>query len=352
MRFAPFCAGRTDEDLPAMNGPRLGRRRFLLGAAAAALAPCVRPAPAGAADAVWVGRDRWLFPAWESLTDPGDAAIGATLDLIRSADAMFASRGVGLLVAVVPFKARYYESELPAGMVLGEQVKSRYARVLEWLGQRGIRTVDLDAAIRTVATGDQTIYYHTDQHWTAWSAEAAALACAGELRKGRQLTGDAGGGDKLGSWMTEKHLGDLTTLLPKAEQANLGDETYIIRQPYNADLRAQNIQSGNDLLPAGDIPVHVVGNSFSRPNWGLPQRLSNALDRPVGLTWLRGDVGPWQIMLNYVESAKFKTPPNAIVWQLNEGQLPFGPTAPNYWFAASQMAPDVWLSRMKIALGG
>jgi alginate O-acetyltransferase complex protein AlgJ len=326
----------------------MGRRRFLIGTAAASLVlgAGVRAAPAAATEFVWIGKNRWLFPAWESLSDPGDAALSRSLDLIERAASMFSERGVGLLVAVVPFKARYYESELPDGMALAESVKSRYARILAWARQRGITAVDLDAAILPVATGDQTIYYHTDQHWTSWSAEAAGVACADAIGANWQLGGVPGGGAKLGKWMSGKRLGDLTSLLPKERQAEIGDETYVVRQVYAAELAGR---STDGLLPAGSFPVHVVGNSFSR--WGLPQRLSNALDRPVALTWLPGDIGPWQIMLGYVESPKFKKPPIAIVWQLNESLLPFGPWAPNCWTGVAQMQPEVWLARMKAAIG-
>ena len=44
-----------------------------------------------------------------------------------------------------------------------------------------------------------------------------------------------------------------------------------------------------------------------QPYLGFPQKLSNAIDNPVGLTWTFGNVGPWKTLLNYLESPAFKS---------------------------------------------
>jgi alginate O-acetyltransferase complex protein AlgJ len=357
-----------------MTDTRASRERFLRTAAASALAlGALRPRSAPAADApapvasaaagaaapapspaatpgiVIIGKDKWLFAAWDHLDDPEDAKIQTQLDLVAKARDLFATKGIQLMYLAVPMKARFYQNLLPDGTVMSEGVKSRYGRLLQWCAQRKLMTVDLNAIIAPVGgVSGQTVFYQTDQHWTAWSAEAAGAAIAEFITKNIQLPKANGGGSHLNPWETEHRVGDLTELLPKDQQAQYGLQAYVVREPGGSDLAHQN-QQGNDLL-VPDPAIRVVGNSFCRPDWGLPQKISNVLNRPVGLTWLRGDTGPWKILLNYVESPDFKKKPSLIVWQFPEAQMADGPMSPGWWFESSLMTPEQWLDRMTAAV--
>ena len=134
---------------------------------------------------------------------------------------------------------------------------------------------------------------------------------------------------------------ELADLLPPEKKKAVGKDHFFVRQAGN----------NKDLLDSAPSLVQVVGNSMVQPYLGFPQKLSNAIDNPVGLTWTFGNVGPWKTLLNYLESPAFKSAKiKALVWQFNEGQMMNGPNAATQWDAASIMAEDAWLARLDKAL--
>lgn len=327
----------------------LTRRRLLAGAAlASALAVAGAAAPAAAQSAsggttLIIGKDGWLFPGWESLTVLDRAGITANVGLIKDAKAALAARGVTLITLVVPLKARFYAARLPDGTSLSADVAGQYDFILDELKKAGIDTLDLRPTLKSVETGRQTSFYRADYHWTAWSSEAAADAVAAFIKTKVPKLAGAPGGDKLGEWVTQRHLGDLAErFLPPDQQKQVGPDLYTVRTPPAAKA---------SLLDSGPAPVHVVGNSFVQPYLGFPQKLSNGLDRPVSLTWNPGNVGPWVTFLQAVGTPDFaKAPPQVLVWQFNEGPFHSGPQAADQWDAPSLMSGETWRERMRAAI--
>jgi alginate O-acetyltransferase complex protein AlgJ len=263
---------------------------------------------------------------------------------------MFASKKITLMYLAVPMKARFYIDKLPASNPMSAGVKTRYARLMGWVADRKLMTVDLLKPITPVGSvAGQTFFWQTDQHWTEWSAEAAGEAVAQYIGAKIQLPAATGSGATLAPWITYRRQGDLTQLLPASQQAQYGLQTYITRQAWGDDMKAQNLL-GNDI----DVPdpaVRLIDGSLFRPNWGFPQKISNVLNRPVSMTWLRGDTGPWQTMLNFVESAQCKSnPPTLIAWGISEGEIMHGPMSPQWFFKTALMTPQQWLSRMAAAV--
>jgi hypothetical protein len=309
--------------------------------------------PAAAAEQrvnnVLIEDGRWLLPGWETLTDPDDSGVAATLDLVAETAKLLAAKGIGLLLVSIPFKGRYCD-DLPAAAI-APAVATRYARSLQAMQSRGLKTVDLDAALRPVQTGGQTVYYHTDQHWTSLSVEAAGVAIADALRAGWTIP-DRGKREPLPPWIVDKRTGDLATLLPPATQAQIGPETYKLRTAYGADLTGYDVFTGSTMpLPEDPPYVQVVGSSFVRPMWGLPQKLSNLLGSKVGLTFFNGDAGPYHSLLMNLRASLPKRPPAVVVWQMTEANLHLGPAATGSWGIASLMSPDFFLSHVQTAVG-
>ena len=332
---------------------RGSRQAFLRGTAAAiAGAASLSGRPAEAAySPVIIGKDKWLFPFWEPVDDPQDAQIQQQLDLIVKARDLFASKHISLIYLAVPMKARFYIDKLPATNPMSAGVKSRYARLMQWVAERKLMTVDLVKPLTPVGSvAGQTWFFQTDQHWTEWSAEAAATAVADFIGNNVKLPAATGAGATLDPWISYRRMGDLTALLPASQQAQFGLQTYVVRQAYGDDMKLQNQTTGNDL----DVPdpaIRLIDGSLFRPNWGFPQKISNVLNRPVSLTWLRGDTGPWMTMLNFVESAQFKSnPPTLVVWGISEGEVMHGPMSPQWFFKTALMTPQQWLSRMTAAV--
>lgn len=324
--------------------PLAGMRRMLKTVAASLLAASLTVLPVQAQTTIIFGKGGWLFPGWESLTVMDRHGIDNVVSLLADTKVTLASRNVALMVMVVPLKATYYADKLPDGVAISPDVAGQYNYILGRLQQAGIDTVDLRPALKSVQSGKQTPFFRADYHWTAWAAEAAADTMAQAIKaRFPRLGGAPGTGDKLGQWVTQRHLGDLAErFLTPEQQRQVGPDLYTVRVAA---------QGGGGLLGAGPAPVHVVGNSFVQPYLGFPQKLSNGIDRPVSLTWNPGNVGPWATFLQYVNSPDFaKAPPQVIIWQFNEGPFHSAPDSADQWDSASLMPPQVWLDRMRSAI--
>jgi alginate O-acetyltransferase complex protein AlgJ len=321
-----------------------GRRRLLLALAAAplggALSLLPRRAFASASSSVIEGRNLWLYPGWESLTDDTTPACLKAVDLIHQATDRLAARGIHSVIVIAPLKARSCPENLPDGTSMSVGVASRYAAIRAHASSLGLQMVDGDGVIAAVDPAQEK-YVRADYHWSGHSAEAVAARVAKCLTAAGPLKGADGAGSRLGNWNEEVHYGDLAALLPPERKKAVGKDHFIVR----------TVVAAPGLVDGGLPVVQVVGNSMVQPYIGFPQKLSNAIDRPVGLTWTFGDIGPWKTLLNYVESTAFKeNPPQAIVWQFNEGQMMSLPSAGGQWDATSVMLDDAFLARLTKAI--
>ena len=297
---------------------------------------------AQAASAVITGSDGWLFPAWESLSKVDTAGTTRSIALIKDLQQQLQRKHIGLLVLVVPMKAPFYAQRLPAAQPLSPTVAQRYEQLYGAMSKAGLTTLNIKPILRQTEQGEQTAFYRADYHWTAWSAENTADATAKLINERYKLQGQPGGGAMLGEWFDKRAFGDLASnFLPAVKRKAIGRDIYTVRHQVEKDL----------LIDDAPAPVHVIGNSFVQPYLGFTQKLSNALDRPVTLTWNPGDVGPWATMLQYLESPDFaQQKPQVIVWQFNEGQFQLGPDASANWNAKGVTSLSRWHQRINKAL--
>lgn len=305
-----------------------------------------------AAPAVIEGKDGWLFAGWESGDKVDHHALAANAKLLQEAQALLAARDIKLLVMVVPSKAVFYPQRLPTSAALSPEIAGRYAEVLAQLEQAGVATFDDRAVLQAVegakAEGDgaatQTAFYRADYHWTAWSAEASAAAVAKLITSRWPLPASASPGDKLGAWTNDRHYGDLAANFMSAEdRKRIGRDSYTVRTTPEA---------GAALLDGAPPQVIVVGNSFVQPYLGFPQKLSNALNQPVGLTWNPGNISPWKTLLDAVSNPEFaRHKPKVVVWQFNEARMETGLDSTQAWDAGSAMPASAWRSKLGAALG-
>ncbi|RFU48097.1 alginate O-acetyltransferase AlgX-related protein [Paraburkholderia sp. DHOC27] len=337
---------RSDSHQSALNAPLdLGRRRMLHALGAASLASTLgwlpRSVRAAASNNVIEGRNRWLYAGWESLTDDATSQCLKALDLVHLATQKMEARGIRCVMVIAPLKACTAAANLPDGTTLSAGVQNRYAALREHGHAIGLPILDGAAAISTLVTG-QNAYLRADYHWTAHTAEAFATRAAARLIKVGVTKGAPGEGSKLGAWNTEVHYGDLAELLPPDRKKAIGKDHFVVRA----------VVPEAALLDSAPPLVQVVGNSMVQPYLGFPQKLSNLLERQVGLTWTFGDTGPWKTLLNYLEGPGFAAhPPQALVWQFNEGQMMNLPSAAGQWDATSVMDDDAWLARVTKAIG-
>lgn len=295
-----------------------------------------------AASAVITGDGGWLFPAWESLSKVDNAGTARNIALVKTLQQQLQREHIGLIVLVVPMKAPFYAQRLPADQPLSAAVNQRYEHLQTDLTRAGLTTLDIKPILQRTEVGQQTAFYRADYHWTAWSAENTADATAQLITERYRLQGQPGGGAALGQWFERRAFGDLASnFLPAVKRKAIGRDIYTVRHQAENDL----------LIDDAPAPVQVIGNSFVQPYLGFTQKLSNALDRPVALTWNPGDVGPWATLLQYLESADFaQHKPQVIVWQFNEGQFHLGPDAAANWNAKGVTSLGQWHQRIDKAL--
>jgi alginate O-acetyltransferase complex protein AlgJ len=295
-----------------------------------------------AASAVIAGDGGWLFPAWESLSKVDNTGMARNIALVKTLQQQLQREHIGLIVLVVPMKAPFYAQRLPADQPLSAAVKQRYDNLQSDLTRAGLTTLDIKPILQHTELGQQTAFYRADYHWTAWSAENTADATAQLITERFRLQGQPGGGAALGQWFERRAFGDLASnFLPAIKRKAIGRDIYTVRHQAENDL----------LIDDAPAPVQVIGNSFVQPYLGFTQKLSNALDRPVALTWNPGDVGPWATLLQYLESADFaQHKPQVIVWQFNEGQFHLGPDAAANWNAKGVTSLSQWHQRIDKAL--
>ena len=290
------------------------------------------------------GKDGWLFGGWGSLTDVDTSSIDKNIALIAQARDLLAKQKVQMQVLLLPDKMHFYADKLPDGKALSPAVQGRYSTILGKLQQAGIGSFDDEAVLKQVQQTGNDVFYRTDQHWTLPAADATAEAAAQMVRKAvPNLAGQAGTGLPLGAVAKERRYGDLAELfLTPDEKKQIGREVYTIR-------RQPESQSLVDDAPA---PVHVTGHSMVQPYFGFPQKLSNLLDRPVSLNWKPGNIGPWVMLLEYLESPAFQQhKPQVLVWQMFEPSFVQGPDAAGLWDNASIMPSATWISRVQTATG-
>lgn len=307
---------------------------------AAALLSCLMP-PAFA-EAVLFGKNQWLFYAADDMKQAAGDSIHANVALMKDAEQALQAQGIGLVVLVIPLKARFESDHLPDGVSFSTGAQGRYAAMVQALARADIPSVDLMGVLTKVGQDGHDVFFKKDSHWTAWSAEAAAQATATLIGQHWKLPGAAGGGDVLGDWVKERRFSDFTELMTAAQRKSVGQEVYTVR-------KRPTQQAG--LLDEQASVVHVVGNSSVQPYLGFAQMLSHQLDRPVGLTWKYGNYGPWSVFVNYLESADFRQHrPSVIVWQLNEAQLLYGPDVPGQWDASALIPAATWRERVRKAV--
>jgi len=107
------------------------------------------------------------------------------------------------------------------------------------------------------------------------------------------------------------------------------------------------------LLDDEQADIAVVGNSYMMPYFGFPLVLSNALGRPVELSWQTARVGPYKTLLDFLGGTQFhRESTRMLVWQMNEGSLEELPDARDWWEPTSLMPGTQFLAEVQRLLAG
>lgn len=265
---------------------------------------------------VVLGSDGWLYTDEEfKLADGARNDFDRNVALVGWVHRELAKRGIALVVAVVPAKARVYPEHL-ARRVPPSFHRELYGDIEAALSTDGIASANLLGPLETGKTRAPT-FLRTDTHWTPFGAALAADAVAKSARAS-DLGKDAYYGTVFEG--TRTHRGDLFNFLPL-------DPYFAFMLPPPDDIeavRTENLDNGDASL-LDDTPsasVALVGTSYSaEPQWNFAGALKEALRADV-MNYAKDGEGPFTPMLRYLESDDLRTaPPRLVVWEMPERYL-------------------------------
>src|SRR5208283_5885301 len=152
---------------------RFGLRQVLMHA----YRQLTKPVLGSGGGSVLIGRSGRMFYLGDDMVRQSaglvmrDQKVSDAVDLVAEIDAALQHKGIRFLVAVPPNSSTIYQDELPV-WAQNRGRDTEYDLFMRQLGARGIRTVDLRAAL-AAARAEGDVYLRHDTHWTTRGAIAA-----------------------------------------------------------------------------------------------------------------------------------------------------------------------------------
>jgi len=268
---------------------------------------------------VVLGKQNWLYTDEEfKIDNDAERTVERNLALIDWVHKELARRGIGLVVAVVPAKARVYSEYLDRRRPPALH-RDLYARVQSSLRTDGIPSADLLAPLEGGKTREPT-YLRTDTHWTPYGASLAAGAIA-ETAHALDLGTDR---REFHTQIAgkETHRGDLFNFLPLDPYFD-----FLLPPPDEVNrFKTETVSAGDAggglLGDAQAAKVALVGTSYSAESlWNFAGALEEALHEDV-MNYAKDGAGPFAPMLSYLESDDLRaSPPKLVVWEMPERYL-------------------------------
>jgi alginate O-acetyltransferase complex protein AlgJ len=270
----------------------------------------------GSGDDVRAGRDGWLFLTEELRYDaPVGEPLQTRVKLLADTHAALRARGVRLVVALVPDKARIYPQQLLGGDY-PDYNADRYRSALGALRRQGVEVVDLLTPFTAQASADGPLYYRTDTHWNTRGAALAADAIA------RAAYPDGGCSPATAY---ETRVSAEPTPYPGDLRRMIGLEHMPAWFPPRSDLEAaaetaardDGGSAGGGLFGDSSVPVVLAGTSFS-----LRGNFHGALQQALGcavLNTAQDGGGFLTAATEYFKDDAFQlSTPSVMVWEVPE----------------------------------
>lgn len=280
---------------------------------------------------VILGRDGWLFGAWEDVRNVDLRRTREVCRYINGAVTAMTEAGFRVALCVTPTKARVYEEFLPDDFRPSADAQARYATVLEEFGRGQAMIADHATQFAQLRRSQRdALFFKADIHWTPIGGAAAAGELARVVRERGNLPAATRRGTQLGDMLTMRYeRNDLAEMLGPDQQRRFPFENFRVR-------RIQGAPQGVGLIEEDGADVIIVGNSFMQTGYGFPPMFSNQLNRPVALAVQVGRFGPYATLLNYLRSDLFRqNRPNLIVWHFLEGNMEVMPDSQGFWGSAA-----------------
>ncbi len=122
-------------------------------------------------DGVYLGNDNYYI---EKITD-NDVDVSKFASNLSAFDKFTSDNGVNAHVMLIPSSGNVLSDKLPNGAAVydGEALNKKALDILSHA-----KLVDVMSTLKSAATGDRSIYYKTDHHWTTYGAYIGYTAYA------------------------------------------------------------------------------------------------------------------------------------------------------------------------------
>jgi alginate O-acetyltransferase complex protein AlgJ len=270
---------------------------------------------------VVVGKDDWLFLKEELNVrveqigfDKADwrGYARQRLQIIEDVSHLFRSKGIELVVGIVPDKSRVYASKLPQGNY-PSQTSQSYDFLINGLRQRKINVVNLYADLVTAAL-EKDVFYKTDSHWNQAGARAAADSISKSIKQLHLKIDDCNFRTSTQGAPVE-YAGDLMRLVGMHKAPKW------LGLPRDVELSIQteesNCKTPTDLFSQAHVSVTLVGTSFSFAS-NFHGFLQEALSARV-LNASKVGGGMIGSMSSYLSNDAFlSSPAKVVIWEIPE----------------------------------
>ena len=261
---------------------------------------------------VEVGQNDWLFTSEEYDNTPiTDAKVVNNLATIQKIKRAIEADKGQLVVAVIPAKARVYESYLHKP--LPENAHVRYQQFNTWLEENQVRHIGLLPALNSESQRDA--FLRNDTHWSPYGADNSAAHIATQLKQSFPSY----------HWSEDRFTTELVNTVPEFQGDLLN---YIPLEPFFSEfapskpsLEKYETSDTQEMSLFDDIEYDavLVGTSYSaKEEWNFV----GALQQYTGLDIL--DVsqvgnGPFKPMLDYIESDLYQeNKSKLVIWEIPE----------------------------------
>jgi alginate O-acetyltransferase complex protein AlgJ len=260
---------------------------------------------------VRVGCEGWLFLTEELRPFEGaEAAIAERAAVLGRVQRELSQRGITLVVAVVPDKARIYSDQL-CGAPWSAQSRERLAAITTAFRANGVEALDLQPVLAGLAAREPA-YWRTDTHWNQQGAAAAAAAIAA-----RAAGATVERRDGIRTSLAAQESDAPADLLRLMGLDIVPDGWRPRRDRHNLATTALP-DSGGGLLDDAAVPqVALLGSSYA-VNANFHGALQQALSAPVTAIAQQGGGFHGAAEAFFGGATWRETPPRLVVWEFPE----------------------------------
>lgn len=271
------------------------------------------------------GNNGWLFTSgdFNPTLSPSDSDLGA----LRSLVSTLAAKGVKLAIVVPP--TRGLLGSASAGQLRNrfsntqdDQIRRSYHSAIARLASTGAIVPDILTAVEDAKLPPDNHFFRSqDTHWRAEGARLTAKVVAEAVRKSVDLS----------AFPKKQYVTRMVGEQPyRVEVLDAVSSICGAKLPRESEPRyvtevAEGSIGGADLLGGGQVPVVLVGTSFSRPDGAY--NFSGFLSEYLGVDMLNAAIaggGLETSMLSYLGSRDFaEAPPSVLIWEMRPFELPY-----------------------------